>query len=301
VSPSGSSWPAAIDGDAAGRIARLMFYGLLSILLMTLDHQGRYVDRLHDLAWRAFEPVLIAVEAPFSLGRDLGESLESRRELLARVERLERQRDLDRARLALLEDLRDDNAELRDLISASQRLEPDFVAAELMRIDLNPWSHRVVINRGRLDGLRPGQPVMDSRGVVGQVDRAGRRSADVILISDPDHALPVRVQRTGLRTVAYGSGHIQRLRLSDLPMNVDLEAGDRLVTSGLGDTFPPGLPVAEVDGVERPTGEAFATARARPLARLDRARHVLVVRHQARQAEPADGEAEDRDDAGGES
>lgn len=282
-----------------------MFYGLLSIVLMTLDHQGRYVDRLHDFAWRAFEPVLIAAEAPFSLGRDLGESLESRRELLRRIERLQRQRDLDRARLALLEDLRDDNAELRDLISASQRLEPEFLAAELMGIDLNPWSHRVLVNRGRLDGLRPGQPVMASRGVVGQVDRAGRRSAAVILISDPDHALPVRVQRTGLRTVAYGSGHIQRLRLSDLPMNVDLQAGDRLVTSGLGDTFPPGLPVAEVEGVERPTGEAFATARARPLARLDRARHVLVIRDRARRAASAEGEAEaeaeDGDDAGGES
>ena len=146
-----------------------------------------------------------------------------------------------------------------------------------MSIDLNPWSHRVLINRGSRDGLATGQPVIDTRGVMGQIDEVGLNIAQIILISDPDHALPVRVQRTGLRTVAYGSGRINRLRLTDLPMNVDLVPGDTLVTSGLGGAFPAGLPVAEVESVSRPTGEAFARAAVRPLARLDRARHVLVV------------------------
>src|SRR5699024_3515940 len=130
----------------------------------------------------------------------------------------------------------------------------------------NTWAHRVVINRGRRDGLEAGQPVMDSFGLMGQVAEAGQSVAQVILISDPDHALPVRVQRTGLRTVAYGSGRINQLRLTDLPMNVDLQAGDMLVTSGLGGASMPGLPVAEVESVSRPVGEAFANAVVRPVA-----------------------------------
>ena len=139
---------------------------------------------------------------------------------------------------------------------------------------------------GRSDGLLAGQPVMDGVGVLGQVDELGRHTAQVILISDPDHALPVRVQRTGLRTVAYGLGRVHMLRLTDLPMNVDLITGDVLLTSGLGGTFPAGLPVAEIVTVSRPQGEAFAQANARPLGRLDRASHVLIVEPTVEQLEP---------------
>lgn len=277
MTPSGNTWPAAIDGDAAARIARLMFYGLLAIVLMTLDYRGGYVDSLRSQAWRAIEPVILAVEAPFQIGRRLGEELRQRHALMDRVALLERERRERLAELSLLEELRDDNRELRDLLDASQRLAPGFQSAELMNIDLNPWSHRVLINRGSRDGLETGQPVMDALGIMGQIDEVAFNTAQVILISDPDHALPVRVRRTGLRTVAYGSGRINQLRLTDLPMNVDLQPSDILVTSGLGGAFPAGLPVAEVESVSRPVGEAFAKAVVRPVARLDRARHVLVV------------------------
>lgn len=286
MTPSGSSWPAAIDSEAAARIARLMFYGLLAIVLMTLDYRGNYVSSVRSLAWSALEPVVLAIEAPFDLGQRLGEEMRTRHDLMTRIDVLERERREREAELALLAELRDDNRELRALLEASQRVAPSFQAAELMNIDLNPWSHRVLINRGSRDGLATGQPVMDARGVMGQVDEVGLNTAQVILISDPDHALPVRVQRTGLRTVAYGSGRINQLRLTDLPMNVDLAAGDILVTSGLGGAFPAGLPVAEVASVSRPVGEAFAQAIVRPLARLDRARHVLVVEAGASDAPP---------------
>lgn len=293
MTPSGSTWPAAIDGDAAARIARLMFYGLLAIVLMTLDYRGSYVDSLRSYAWGALEPVILAVEAPFQIGRRLGEELRERHELMDRVAVLERDRRERSAELSLLGELRDDNRELRDLLGASERLTPGFLSAELMNIDLNPWSHRVLINRGRRDGLEAGQPVMDALGVMGQIDEVAYSTAQVILVSDPDHALAVRVQRTGLRTVAYGSGRINQLRLTDLPMNVDLQPGDILVTSGLGGAFPAGLPVAEVESVSRPTGEAFARAVVRPVARLDRARHVLVVDAPEPEAPaaPAEGEA----------
>lgn len=297
MTPGGSAWPAAIDSDAAARIARLMFYALLAVVLMTLDHRGQYVEQLRALGWRAVEPVIMAVEAPFALGHRLGEELRDRHELMQTIERLELESRERRAELALLEELSDDNRELRALLEATRRDLPDFQAAELMHIDLNPWSHRVVINRGGRDGLLAGQPVMDSRGVIGQVDEVGMHTAQVILISDPDHALPVRVQRTGLRTVAYGSGRINQLRLTDLPMNVDLDPGDRLLTSGLGGAFPAGLPVAEIETVSRPSGEAFALAEARPLGRLDRSRHVLVVGAPIAQAPPEEDTSLEADPA----
>jgi len=293
----GGTWPAGVDGEAASRVARLMFYALLAVVLMTLDARGQWVERVRSLGWKAVEPVVVLVEAPFAFGRRMGEELRARHELMDAIARLEAERRQRQAELVMLEELRDDNRELRALLAASERLPPSFRAAELMQIDLNPWSHRVLINRGSRDGLEPGQPVMDSRGVIGQVDEIGFNTARVILISDPDHALPVRVQRTGLRTVAYGSGRISRLRPTALSMNVDLEPGDRLVTSGLGGVFPAGLPVAEVVSLSRPAGEAFAVGEATPLGRLDRARHVLVVESPATPA-PVPANADDADAAG---
>lgn len=277
-------------GDLAARTARLMAYALLSTILMVLDYRGGYLAEVRGRAAVLVEPLLLAVEAPFAFGRRLGEELRSRHELQDRLALLEHEVRSHDAALMMLDEYERENAELRRLLEASRRIEVNFRAAELMNIDLNPYSHRVLINRGRRDGLEEGQPVIDAVGVIGQVDRVARNSAQVILISDPDHALPVRVRRTDLRTVAYGSGQINALRLTDLPMNVDLEPGDVLITSGLGGLFPPGLPVAEVRTVTRRSGEPFARAEARPLGRLDRARHVLVV---AVDTEPVEREPPD--------
>lgn len=258
-------------------MARLMFYILLAVVLMALDYRGRHIEQLRHLATRALEPAFMLVEAPFTLTIRLRQDWRDRQAMVAERNEFERLLRDSRAQLLLAEELGRENAELRRLLGASRTLETRFQTAELRNIDLNPYSHRVLVNRGASHGLTAGRPVIDVDGVVGQVDEVLQFSAMVVLISDPDHALPVRVRRTRLRTIAYGSGRIDQLRLTDLPMNVDLEVGDLLVTSGLGGRFPSGLPVAEVVSVERPDGEAFALATARPLARLDGARHFLVL------------------------
>lgn len=276
-----------------------MFYALLAIVLMTLDYRGQYVERVRDLAVVALEPLVLAIEAPFALGRRLGEELRSRHELLEREAALEHRVQLREAELIRIEELRAENRELRELLETSRRVDLAFKAAQLINVDLNPYSHRVMVNRGRRDGIEVGQTVIDADGVIGQVDRVGLNSAQVILISDPDHALPVQVQRTGFRTIAYGTGRITTLRLNDLPMNVDLETGDVLVTSGLGGIYPPGLPVAEIESLSRAVGEAFASADARPLGRLDRVRHILLVdtvRESPNDATVGDDEAEPEED-----
>jgi len=263
--------------DLAGRTSRLMFYVLLAIILMSLDYRERWVDQVRTGAGLLVEPVLLLVELPYQAGARVGEGLRGRRQLLAEARALR----LDLARvsadLLLLEELRHENAELRELVAAGLRVQSGSVAAEIRRVDLNPFSHRVLINRGRSDGLVSGQPVVDAQGLVGQLDEVYLHSARVILLTDPDHALPVRIQRTGLRTIAFGGGLSAEMRLTDLPMNVDLEPGDIVLTSGLGGVFPAGLPVARVEWVERPAGEAFASAGLRPLGRPDRSRHLLVL------------------------
>lgn len=254
-----------------------MIYALLAIILMTLDYRGRWVDQIRHQAGLMAEPLVLLIESPFRLAGAVRDSLRGRQQLLGEIDELRSLLAESSARLLLLEELRRENLELRELLSASRQPQVGFRPAEIRQIDLNPFSHRVLINRGRRDGLQSGQAVIDAFGVVGQVDEVFVHSARVVLLTDPDHALPIAVERTGVRTIAYGSGLNTELRLNDLPMNIDLEPGDRLVTSGLGGAFPAGLPVAEVVDVSRTVGEAFARARLRPLGRLDRSRHLLVL------------------------
>jgi rod shape-determining protein MreC len=154
-----------------------------------------------------------------------------------------------------------------------------------------------MIDRGASDGVFKGQAVLDGTGVMGQVSDVRQRLSEVLLISDPDHALPVQLTRTGLRTVAYGTGETAWLLLPNVPLQADVRPGDLLVTSGLGDRFPPGFPVAEVINIDRDSGETFAEVRARPLAALDRGREVLLVVQREAPSQPAAPAAPDADQA----
>jgi rod shape-determining protein MreC len=260
-----------------------MFYIMVSMVLMTLDFRGQWVERFRTASAHLAEPLWLAVEAPFRLGVALTERWSERSRLLAERDALTIALSNSQARLLVLDELERENDRLRRLLDASVTIDREFQAVELRQLDLNPYSHRLLINRGAQEGLRVGQPVLDSNGLVGQVDDVLIHSASVILLSDPDHALPVKVERSRLRTIAYGSGNAGELRLADLPMNADIEVGDVLVSSGLGGRFQAGLPVADVVEVTRVPGEAFARARAELRARLQGARHLLVVTdsHQA--------------------
>jgi len=272
MSPSGS-----LSADFSSRIARLMVYIVLCLVLMTLDFRGRWVERIRAGATLTAEPIWLLVEAPAGLTRHLAERWRDRALLLAERDQLQRELTRSRAELLVLDELERENDRLRRLLDAAASLEREYLTVELRQLDLNPYSHRLLINRGVRDGLRVGQAVMDSSGLVGQVDEVLVHSASVILLSDPDHALPIEVERSRLRTIAYGSGHEGELRLTDLPMNADIQVGDVLLSSGLGGRFQPGLPVADVTEVSRLPGEAFATATATLRARMQGARHLLVI------------------------
>ena len=166
---------------------------------------------------------------------------------------------------------------LRDLVSSSFKIGDRVLIAELESVDLDPYRQQVMINKGSSSGVFVGQPALDANAVMGQVIRVTPGTATVLMITDAEHALPVQVNRNGLRTIAEGTGFIDRLQLRHLPNNADIREGDLLVTSGLGGHFPPGYPVARVSEVRHEPGKPFATVIATPSAHLERTREVLLV------------------------
>lgn len=263
---------------------------------MTLDQREHLADSVQEAVSGAAYPIRAVVDAPFNIAEQASERLATRQALLEENRELRRRHLAYQERLQRLEALEQENQRLRSLLGSSEQLETDVAIARLMRVELDPHTHLVEIDRGSREGVHIGQPVLDADGVMGQVDAVSPGSASVRLISDPSHAIPVEINRNGLRAIALGTGDRQRLELANVPNNADIEAGDLLIASGLGSTFPRGYPVAEVERVEVEAGEPFARVTAIPAAQLDRSRKLMLVSEgEARTA----GEAE-TDEAGSE-
>jgi rod shape-determining protein MreC len=257
--------------------ARLMIYGLVAVVLMAMDYRGGFVSQVRKTVERAAEPVYHVVEWPVRATRGLIDQFRSRNSLRMENEALQQQILLQQAELQRLETLSRENERLRALFEGAQTLAFQYRFAELVRVELDPFSHRVLIDRGSADGVVEGQAVIDGAGVMGQVESVYLHFSSVRLISDPNHALPVQFSRTGLRTVAFGFGETGALDLPNVPLQADVREGDLVVTSGLGERFPGGYPVARVASIEREEGQTFAQVLAQPLAALDRGREVLLI------------------------
>ncbi len=256
---------------------RVIVLILVSIVLMYLDHRQNHLDGIRRGIGVAVYPVRLVVDAPVRFWAWLGESTTSRNELELELGRLQAERLLTNARLQRLTALEAENARLRALLEARTRVRDEVRVAEIMAVDANPYEHNLVIDIGTRDGVYDGQAIVDADGVVGQVIETGIMTSQAVLISDADHALPVEVNRNGLRTIAVGTGEIDRLDLPFLPNNADIRAGDLLVTSGLGGAFPAGYPVAVVNTVTRMPSEPFADVTATPSAALDQVREVMLI------------------------
>jgi rod shape-determining protein MreC len=166
---------------------------------------------------------------------------------------------------------------LREIREASKGVSERTLIAEIISVSVNPFRHMVVINKGADDGVFRGQPVLDAFGVVGQVMQVGKTTATLILITDAEHAVPIQVNRNGIRSIAMGTGEAAKLSLPYLTVESDVRKGDLLVSSGLDAIFPAGYPVATVTRVERNSADTFALVEAKPLAQLDRDREVLLL------------------------
>ncbi len=254
-----------------------MLYLMLCVVLMAMDQRGQYVPRIRSVIQTGLEPFYHLVSLPSQAIQAVSDYSRSYAEVVDENKTLAREKLDQSGSVQQLAALQQENLRLRALLDATAGRSFEFRFAEMVQVNLDPFSHQVMIDRGSRDGVFIGQAVLDGAGVMGQVVDVHIHMSSVLLISDPDHALPVQITRTGLRTVAYGTGETARLLLPNVAMQADIRVGDLLVTSGLGDRFPPGFPVAEVEWINRDTGGTFAEVHARPLAALDRGSEVLLV------------------------
>lgn len=267
--------PLLLQGPSLG--LRLAILGAISLGLMVADHRGRYLDTLRGGVTAAAYPVQRAVDAPFSALDSLGKEFKTRAMVEAENVELQAENLKLKLRQMRFEAMEEENRRLRAARESSSRVVQRSLVAEIMRVDLDPFRQRVLVNRGARDGVYDGQAALDASGIFGQVVRVGPVSAEIIMISDPEHAIPVSVNRTGVRTIAVGTGRPDRIALPYLPRNADLQRGDLVVTSGLGGVFPPGYPVARVIDVTRDPAQPLLQVTAEPLAELDRDPEVLLV------------------------
>ena len=257
--------------------ARVIVFVVISIVLMYFDHRENHLDAVRKGVGVAVYPIRLVVDAPVRLWQWLGEAATTRDQLQSEVSRLRGERLVTNVRLQRLASLEAENARLRAMLDARTRVRDEVRVAGIMAVDANPYEHNLVIDVGSRDGVYDGQALVAAEGVVGQVIRTGLFTSQAILISDTDHALPVEVNRNGLRTIAVGTGEIDRLELPFLPNNADIGVGDLLVTSGLGGAFPSGYPVAVINSVTRIPQQQFADVTAVPSAALDQVREVMLI------------------------
>lgn len=250
---------------------------ILSILLMWLDHRENHLDAVRRTIGAAVYPIQIIVDTPARIWGWVTEISATKNELQLENSRLRTEALITRGRVQELAALKAENDRLRVMLEAREQVRGEVRVAEIMAVDANPYRHNIVLDIGSNDGVYDGQAIVDASGVVGQVIETGLTTSQAILISDPDHTLPVVVNRNGLRTVAFGTGEYNQLDLPFLANNADIRPGDLLVTSGLGGAFPSGYPVAVVETVTRLPQEPFADVTATPAAALDQVREVMLI------------------------
>lgn len=255
-------------------------YGLiffLSIALMVIDTRTSWLNNLRNILAVGLSPIQVFASIPSSVGGMFNNLLASDPDIDIAYENLRNEYFQLKSETLLLRTLQDENRDLRTLLDASERLNEKVMLAELINVSIDPYNHRVLVGRGIGDSVYAGQAVIDDQGVIGQVTEVMPFTSGVMLITDPGHAMPVQVQRTGLRTVVYGTGSVSSLRVPFLNENSDVKEGDVLLSSGLGGRFPNGYPVATITDVEIIQDEAFMRVTAKPIGKLDRSNHVLLL------------------------
>lgn len=276
-----------IIGRGPSLVARSLLLVSLSVGLMVADQRYYYLQQIRSGMSAGVYPLQWLVDAPFRASRWMNESVADREQL--RVENTRLSQELREAQVSLqkLAALIQENQRLRELGDAADDVSSKRLVAQIMRVDLDPLRHRVLLNKGQREGVFKGQPILDAHGVFGQITQVGRYTSEAILISDPEHAIPVRVNRSGLRTIAEGTGNLNKLNLPFLTGEADVKVGDLLIASGLGGVFPAGYPVGTITRVERDPAQTFAKVEAKPMAKLDSDYEVVLIWYKPPAIEPA--------------
>jgi rod shape-determining protein MreC len=255
----------------------MLLLGGLAFILILLDYRYSLLNPVRYTFSTLSTPFYWLADSPARLFNWGSEHTVSRSTLIEENSALRAELLILRGRIEKLAVTSAENARLRELLNSTALLDDSVVVAELINVSPNPASHLVVLNKGEVDKVYPGQPVIDSEGLMGQVIEVSRYNSRVMLLTDSTHALPVQVNRNGVRAIAEGTGLLDELVLRHVAATTDIQPGDLLVSSGLGKRFPVGYPVGIVESVEPDPGKPFMLVRARPSAHLNRSRHVLLV------------------------
>ncbi|WP_258622563.1 rod shape-determining protein MreC [Pseudomonas sp. B21-048] len=275
--------PLFTKGPSLG--VRLLVLAVLSVALMVVDARFTLLKPVRSQMSLVLMQSYWITDLPQRLWQGVASQFGSRTELVAENEKLKTENLLLQGRMQKLAALTEQNVRLRELLNSSALVNEKVEVAELIGMDPNPFTHRIIINKGERDGVILGQPVLDARGLMGQVVELMPYTSRVLLLTDTTHSIPVQVNRNGLRAIASGTGNPERLELRHVADTADIKEGDLLVSSGLGQRFPAGYPVATVKEVIHDSGQPFAIVRAVPTAALNRSRYLLLVFSDGRTAE----------------
>lgn len=273
---SGSSSGSLFAEGGAGTL-RLLLHLAAALILMVVDHRSGYLAQIRHWTGLLSGPIYLVASSPARFAESLHENFSTRDRLASDNEALREQLLVGNARINRLEAVQLENQRLRGLLGGTRGLRLSVQLASLIDIDLDPFRHRIVLDAGSNRGVREGLAVIDGRGVVGQVIAVSPLNSTAMLVSDPSHAVPVQVVRSGLRTIAFGTGRIDQLLLPNIPLSADVRVDDQLITSGLGGTFPAGFPVGQITSLDPDATRLFVVAEAKPAAALDRSGEVLLV------------------------
>ena len=269
--------PVPRHGDPAATL-RLLGWLALAIALIVLDHRGGWLSRMRAQAALVVQPLWKLAALPGEIGAEVRSATATRAQLRRENEVLRNALLISGARIARLQTAAGDNLRLTQMLGAVRREGFDVQLVPILDVDLDPTHQRLVLDAGSRDGVRMGQSAVDAGGLLGQVVAVTPATSTLLLLTDPDHAVPVLVQRNGIRLVAYGTGRSDRIELANVPISGDVRVGDRVVTSGLGGRFPPGFPVGTVSSLRPDESRAFLVGELTPAAQLDRGRNVLLLR-----------------------
>ncbi len=244
---------------------------------MDVDHRQRHLEGIRSAISATIFPIRYMINLPFDVLEWADEVLTFRDTLITENRALKEKQQLLEVKLQKLAFFEQENRRLRSMLQSAKRDWEKVLIAELMAVDFDPFKRLVQLNKGSMDGVINGHPILDANGVVGQVIHLDPLSSTAMLITDPNHATPVHVNRNGMRAIAMGTGEANRLELPHIPNSTDIRVGDLLVTSGLGLRFPTGYPVARVSAITLIPSEAYAKVYAEPTAHLERTQEVLLV------------------------
>ena len=275
--------PPPLFKQGASARAKMLFFALIAVGLLMADSRLKALSAVRQVVGAALYPLQVVAMLPRDAIFAVSDYFTSLTSLKADNERMREQQVLNAQQLQQSQELLAENAHLRKLLAASERLTLKSVMSEILYDARDPFSRKVIIDRGSSHQIQPGQPVIDDLGVIGQVTRVFPFTSEVTLLTDKDHAIPVQVLRSGVRSVAYGRGQTGVLELRFMASNADIQRGDVLLTSGIDGVYPTGLAVATVVSVDAKTSDAFARILLQPTAGIARHRQLLVLLADAKQ------------------